>query len=323
MIGDVLVSTPLFEVLKRLYPGATLDVLLSSNNYFVLENDPNIRKRWMYTKRVFSTFNLVRSLRRERYDFLVDLMDNPSATSTVLSLLAGARSTVGIEKENTFAYDIAVPMLSRRETHIVDRIAQLLTPFGIDPSKEQLHIRYYPADSSKEIVRRFLERHAPGRVRIVGVNISAGSDVRFWGIENFKELLSRMLEAFPGYPVLLLYKPSDRQRAETLHRMAPWSLLAPETATFDQFAAFVGKLSLLITPDTSAVHLASAFNIPSVVLYVQSNKELRIWEPYHTPCETLVTDVDDLSTIAPSTVFQAASRLIQQTSRTVSEHVVR
>jgi ADP-heptose:LPS heptosyltransferase len=89
-------------------------------------------------------------------------------------------------------------------------------------------------------------------------------------------------------------------------------LLSPETKTFDAFAAFVKSLRLLVTPDTSAVHLAAAFSIPSVVLYVQSNKDLRIWEPYGSESETLVTDVDDLTTIPPADVFAAIVRLLQQ-----------
>ena len=46
-IGDVLVSTPLLTAVKRHYPGAIVDVLLSTNNHFVLANHPLVRKRWI------------------------------------------------------------------------------------------------------------------------------------------------------------------------------------------------------------------------------------------------------------------------------------
>jgi ADP-heptose:LPS heptosyltransferase len=85
--------------------------------------------------------------------------------------------------------------------------------------------------------------------------------------------------------------------------------LSPLTSTFDQFAALIKHISLLISPDTSAIHLASAFHIPSVVLYVQSDKALRIWEPYGSDYEVVVTDVDDLSTIPVPDVEQAFIKL--------------
>jgi len=49
-IGDVLVSTPLIHAMKSRYPNAIVDFLLSSNNHFVLANEPLVRKRWIYKK---------------------------------------------------------------------------------------------------------------------------------------------------------------------------------------------------------------------------------------------------------------------------------
>ena len=76
----------------------------------------------------------------------VDMIDNPSVTSTILCLLFGAKWNVGIDKDNNYVYDISVPMLSRRETHIVDRIAQLLVPFHIDPQNRESFITIFYTD---------------------------------------------------------------------------------------------------------------------------------------------------------------------------------
>jgi ADP-heptose:LPS heptosyltransferase len=71
-------------------------------------------------------------------------------------------------------------------------------------------------------------------------------------------------------------------------------------------------MSLLVSPDTSAIHLASAFHIPAVVLYVQSDKDLSIWEPYGSDYEVVVTDVDDLTTIPVKDVHAAFIKLIER-----------
>jgi ADP-heptose:LPS heptosyltransferase len=311
-IGDVLVSTPIFASIKAHYPSAIVDVLLSENNHFVLINDLLIRKRWIYQKKLSKVISLVRSIREEKYDFAVDMMDNPSVTSTFLCLLSGARWNVGIAKDNNYVYDIRVPMLSRRETHIVDRIAQLVKPFHIDPKTENFSIRYFTSPKSDDFAEEFLSANQLCKHPLVGINISAGGKARFWGIENYRALLSFMTERFPELCPILLYQPSDKDEATKIVKDNKTVVLSPVTKTFDQFAAFIKRLSLLVSPDTSAIHLASAFNIPSVVLYVQSDKTLRIWEPYRTDHEVVVTDVDDLSTIPVTDVQAALKKLIER-----------
>ncbi len=321
-IGDVLVSTPLIRILKRHYAGIQIDFLLSTNNYFVLENEPLVRKRWVYRKTLWSAIDVLRKIRRERYEYVVDLMDNPSTTSTVVCALSGARWTVGLQKENAYAYDLTVPLLSRKESHIVERLAQLLTVFGIDPAKEDLSLHYHVSRQSRELAREFFRDRQINAQQVVGVNISPARGVRFWGRENFQLFIRGLREQKPDLPILLLFQPNDEVEAKEIARPFPTVLLSPRTNSFDHFAALVERVTYLLTPDTSAVHLAAAFRIPSVVLYVQSNKQLRIWEPYGTPCETLVTDVDDLTQISPQAALQAFERLIAAHSANNSSSVL-
>ena len=289
-----------------------IDVLLSENNYFVLENDPSIRKRWKYQKSIGKIISLVSAIRNEHYDFAVDMMDNPSVTSTILCLVFGARWNVGIAKDNTYVYDIRVPMLSRRDSHIVDRIAQLLLPFHIDPGREELKIRYTTSAESDDDAERFLQTLSLNGHPLPGINISAGGSARFWGVENYRALLSYMSDQYPALHFILLYQPSDEEKAKAIVQDYQNITLSPLTRTFDQFAALIKRLSFLISPDTSAIHLASAFQIPSVVLYVQSDKALRIWEPYGSDFEVVVTDVDDLSTIPVEEVQRACTVLMNR-----------
>jgi len=317
-IGDVLVSTPLFRLLKLRFPNATIDVLLSKNNEFVLANNPHIRKRWIYTKKVGDTLRLIHALRKEHYDYAIDLIDNPSATSTIACLLSGARTTIGLDKENSYAYDISVPLPSRKETHIVERLAQLLTPFGISPGPDELIIEYFPSNDSRNFANQFLGNAKLKDKKLIGINISAGGNVRFWGVENFKKLIRYLENNYPAYQNLLLYNSDYSEKALEIGAHFSSVTLSPITHTFDQFAALIEKVELLITPDTSAVHLAAAFSIPSVVLYVQSNPNLRIWEPYRTPCEPVVTNVDDLTTITVEEVIKAVDHLFKRTSKLIS-----
>lgn len=308
-IGDVLVSTPLLHALKDRYPAATVDFLLSTNNHFVLTNEPLVRKRWVYEKTFVSAVKILRALRQEHYDFVIDLMDNPSATSTIFCALAGGDWNVGLSKENSYSYDVVVPLLSRKETHIIDRLAMLLTVFGINPADIKLKVHYNVLEENRRFSAHALAKAGFADKRIIGINISPGEGTRYWGKENYRNLIRWLQSAFGESPVLILYQPCDKAVAAEIAQPFPDVLLSPETRTFDQFAGLVERLWMLITPDTSAVHLAAAFSVPSVVLYVQSNKDLRVWEPYGSRSETVVTEVDDLRRISVESVTKAVVRL--------------
>ncbi len=308
-IGDVLVSTPLLHALKARYPAATVDFLLSTNNHFVLANEPLVRERWVYERTFVSAVKILRALRRERYDFVIDLMDNPSATSTIFCALAGGTWNVGLSKENAYSYDVVVPLLSRKETHIIDRLAMLLTVFGVNPVDSILKVYYNILPENKALAADYFAKAGFANRQAIGINISPGAGTRFWGTANYQALIRWLRSSYESSPVFVLCQPIDRAVAEEIAKPFPDVVLSPETQTFDQFAGLVERLWILITPDTSAVHLAAAFSIPSVVLYVQSNKDLRVWEPYGSLSETVVTDVDDLRTISIESVTRAVGRL--------------
>ena len=275
----------------------------------MLENDPLIGKRWIYRKKNFGAIiTVLLSIRKEKYDFAVDMMDNTSTTGTILCLLVGARRNVGLMKEHSFAYDIAVSRPLRKDSHIVDRTAQLLLAFGIEPSAEKLRIRYSVTPEAETFANRFLIDNHLDRQPIIGINISAGSPARFWGIENFRKLINHIAEKHPRLRMIVLFKPDDRQQAHTIAESNRNVWLSPITATFDHFAALLRKTSLLVSPDTAAIHLASAFDIPTVILV---HKDQRIWEPYNVPYESLVTDINDLTTIPFDAVASAFERMLK------------
>ena len=310
-IGDVLVSTPLLHALKERYPLAAIDFLLSTNNHFVLQNEPLVRKRWVYEKTFLSALSILKGLRQERYDFVIDLMDNPSATSTIFCALAGGKWNVGLAKQNAYSYDIVVPLLSRKDEHIVDRLAMLLTVFGFKWGEVPLRIRYSVTEERRADADKYFGQSDLDKKHVIGINISPGSGTRFWGTIHYQELIRWLKMEYADCPILILYQPSDRAVAQAIAEPFPDVHLSPETRTFDHFAALVEKLWILITPDTSAVHLAAAFEIPAVVLFVQSDKELRVWEPYKTLSESVITAVDDLKTIPVADVTNAVRSLVK------------
>lgn len=308
-IGDVLVSTPLIDALHQSRPELTIDMLVSVNNVAALDGIPSVRQGWVYHRTLASMVRIVRQIRRERYDVAIDLMDNPSATSTAFSLLSGARWTIGLAKDNDFSYDIRVPLQSRKERHIIERLAPLAEPFGVPAALAEKAVVYEPRPAARSQAREHYRSLGCLERTKIGINISAGHERRYWGTDRFREFLRILRAKHPESAIIIGSKPSDASRAHEIAAGMPDVFVLPAQSSFDSFAAAVAHLDILLTPDTSVVHLASAFSIPSVVLFIQSNPELRVWEPFRSPHISVVTGSDDIRTITLEHVADAWTRL--------------
>ncbi|MDW8436432.1 MAG: glycosyltransferase family 9 protein [Chloroherpetonaceae bacterium] len=305
-IGDTLISTPIFAALKRRYPDIVIDALLDKRNATALDTNPHVRKRFVLKRKLFDFFKAMIQIRAERYDIIADLVHTPSSLSTLFCLFGKSRFVVGFERENDFIYDVKVPF--KKETRMLRALAEILTAFGIEPDKENLRPVFpLPPDSlafAERIARSF------GDKKIVGVNISASLKIKFWGAEKFASLIRLLRSDFPDAAFLVLYAKAYARDAQTIAERSG-ARLCEETQTLSDFAAVVSKLDLLITPDSAAVHLADAFNVPCVVL-THNPDGATAWYPSFCHSCAIHSKTGEVSSIEVAEVYRVAERFARE-----------
>ncbi len=281
-IGDVLVSVPVIRALRHRYPDARLDMLFSRTNFGVRQAvQPYVDHAWRYDKTLAGAVRLLWALRRARYDVVVDLMDNPSANSQLVTRWSGARARVGIRHARAGHYTHAVPLLDQQRVHIVERVAQLLLPFGIDPAAVPLDLAYPLTDADRARARERLgATDLPLRF---GINISA----RYWGRDNFIACI-RWMQQFDRRFAIWVGGAPDHQAEVAAITAATGAGAIPPLASFHDFAAIVREFDLLLTPDTSVIHLGAAWKIPTIGLYHTPPGAPLPWYPYRTAYRALI-----------------------------------
>ena len=305
-IGDVLVSVPVLRAVRRRYPGARLDLLLSNANYGVRSAvAPWVDRVWRYEKRVAPTIGLVRQLRQADYDVVVDLATGPSVTSQVAARWSRPRSILGVLHEEPAFLTHAVPLLDRRRVHIVRRIAELLLGFGVDPDAEDLRLEYPLNYSDRDQARARLPTLR--RSYRLGVNVSARGAEKQWGRESFISAIRDTLQLDPRFEAVVCGSPEDREQVEAI-AAATGAAVVPPLGSFHEFAAVINACDLLLTPDTSTVHLAAAWRIPLVGLFHADPATLP-WTPYDTPHRAIVHQ-GPAAEVPPVRVVQALADLI-------------
>lgn len=284
-IGDMVVSLPTFHVLKEQLPQVKLDVLASPANASIISADATINKVYQYRKdSVVDVFRTFRELARNRYDVIIDLVANVSATSYMMLLWVGREAfKIGVHKNNKVRlYDYVVSTQRLVEAPAVQLHFAGLEPFGIsmgkchDPIGLQLSAELV-AWSAKEI-----ERLRESKYRgLIGVNISAGKPNREWGEKKYTDLLQQLSSRYPQLQFLIFGAPSDYEQMTRIAAAAGENVgTIPRGLSLLQVAALIRKLDCMMTPDTSIVHIAASLSVPLVAMYTAAETNYRRWRPY-------------------------------------------
>ena len=283
-IGDALVTTPLIKLLKENLK-CEIHLLADKKNHFVFTNNNDVDKLIVFHKGIKGFRDFLKLDKSENYDLLIDAHDDVSATVSFLVRLSGATNKLALEKGNREIFTATVPRPDSSRTHVVDRLLALVKPFHIQHDKSELNIIYNLKDDSVNFVDQFLQSIDVSKKFLVGINISAGSDARFWGVNRFIKLI----EYFKSFNVEILILTAEKDLSKANEIGSSTNIKVFMSRNFDLFAAMISKLDFLFTPDTSVIHLASAFRIPLFGLYVKYNTDDIIWFPYKSEYEEITT----------------------------------
>ncbi|MFM8771907.1 MAG: glycosyltransferase family 9 protein [Candidatus Kapaibacterium sp.] len=316
-IGDVIVSTPIIKALRAHLPDARIDMVLSTNNIAVRQ----AVEQWVDSIHVFgksipSLLLLRRRLRRQRYDLVIDLMDNASSTSALLISGAQAPFAIGIDKVNRGVYSHVVPLADQSSVHIVERISRLTWPLGFAIGGEDLRLLFPLTDAQRQSAAEIMPRAADEM--ILAVNISGSDNHRMYPEAKMIEVLRRVREMCETglarrVELRIMSAPAHAEMARRIGQACGISVVEPQKS-YAQFAACIAASDMLLTPDTSAVHVAAAHGVASVVLFSQDARGLMPWTPYKAPCWPCVTLSGALEAIEPTEIITAVEAMLQSTA---------
>ncbi|MCH7724093.1 MAG: glycosyltransferase family 9 protein [Bacteroidetes bacterium] len=291
-IGDALVTTPLLDTVKKEL-NCSIYVLADRKNYFIFENNPSIDEVIIFDKSVNNMFGINKIIKARKIDTVVDLHDDVSTTVSFMIAIAKVRNKFGLKKSNSKIFTKTVERIDSSKHHIIERTLQLGSLFNLPVDKNYVSIHYYPKMESIKFADSEIEKRIPKNKFLIGINLFAGSEARFWGVDNFKKLIVQVEKYEISY---ILFSTQDK--LDIAKNIAEEKFIYPPSKEFDTFAAGISKLNFLFTPDTSVVHIASIYKIPVFGLYVKYNTQDMIWSPYNTEFDCIVTEEPTLKNVS-------------------------
>jgi ADP-heptose:LPS heptosyltransferase len=308
-IGDIVTTSFVFEIIKSNYPKTDIYLLTLKSNKAVLDYNPHLKKVFYSRNNMMLFWNLLK-LKFYSIDLVLDFNDNPSTTTSLIFRFLRAKYKAGYnyqKYENII--NIKVDPLRKDETHIIDRMKDFLIKIGIPVNDNKVKPYFYlnPFIDSKVI------KKSSSNEKLIGINLSAGAKIRYWNKEKWIKLLNRILLEYPSCNLMLLSLDKDKLlREEILSKLIRSINFNPNGMSIQQFAAYIKKSSILITPDTSAVHIASAFGIPTIAMYPNYSSNFISWQPYKNKHRSIKSLDESIEQISVEEVFDAFRSLAKE-----------
>jgi ADP-heptose:LPS heptosyltransferase len=284
-IGDVILATGVFRAIANAQPTVSLDVLTTARAAPVLDGNPHVRRVHLLSRSTTGIAGLVRTIRRARYDVVIDGKITRGASfirSPALTLASRAPYRIGVGGGNHhLVFNLCVDRFDRTSTHMVDGSASLATPFGVDLASTDFRPEIFLTRSEIESANREwcaagtnAEHHGERWL----LNISAGAPVRRWPNERWIGLIAHLRRRRPSSTIVVVGSTSELASVMAVARAS--GVVAVRTDQLRSVLAMVGTSTHVITADTSITHVASAFCIPTLVLI---QRGLTQWLPWQTP----------------------------------------
>ena len=275
-IGDFVIFSRYIDALLHLFPGAPVDFLISGRNRELAADCTAIRRIIDAPgggKR--QEIRLIRRLRRSGYHTVLYPVFSREARYDRICLLAGAEETItmdgGLDRQpariKTFhdrRYGRLVPV--HRDAHEAERMPEFLKNLGY-------------SDGGFRTIIRLREEHFRRLRQTAGLNENeryvvmvpgCGVPIRYWGDAPYAEVVACLADR-KEVTVVLLGSPSEKEMAERILAMAgvrhPRRVvnLTGET-DLHEMAAIVSRAAVYVGSETSAVHMAELYGVPSVCI---------------------------------------------------------
>ena len=297
----MVLTTPLIGALAECYPDARITVIATPATAALARHAPGVGDVFEVGRGVFGRIGATVRLGMRAFDLYIDPKDHHSRSSRLLARAARASRTVIHPSNASGAFQPLPPPLA--PGHYVDRMLapmQLLAPEVTFERRPRIGLSSEAAIVASRVRAGLGDRYAV-------VNVSAGAASRYWRVDRWISLVQWLAR---HVPVAIVSTPADRAKTHSIASTAA-NLLAVDTADILELAAVVAGSSLVISPDTSVVHIASAYNRPTVGLYPPLPDNLRLFAPLSDRSAAVVArDGGEIAEIETDDVIAAVTPLL-------------
>jgi ADP-heptose:LPS heptosyltransferase len=269
-VGDIVLTTPVVRCLRKKFPDAEIHYATKKSFQSILQHNPYINELHLLEN---SLNELVAQLKREKFDYVIDLHNNQRTFLIKLQLGASSSSFDKINFQKWLMVNLKVNRLPNK--HIVDRYLETCSTLGVENDGEGLD--YFLSKEDNVSVKEILPiEFQNGYIAWV---IGAKQNTKKFPVAKIVSVLKQL-----NRPVVLMGGKEDAVDAGEIIRQLPTGLLQLFNAcgkfSLNRSASLVQQSKMVITNDTGLMHIAAAFKKPIISIWGNTIPEFGMY-PYY------------------------------------------
>ena len=273
-LGDVVMSTPMLEVLRERLPHATIEYMTYPFFAPALQGHPGCDRVLTLPSKAGprATLAITKQLRTPRIDWFFDTLGNPR--SSFLMSLARPRHSVAPYRgfrsrlyEHTQHHEHGERSAVR---HQLDMLTPLLGWVDERPPK------VFVEESERQEIAERLDIEVGGD--IVVVHPGATKPERAWPIERWPALIAELKRERPDVRVLVVTQPGWEDAARQIVEASNAGVRQLPALDLRSLMALVSLASLYVGNDGGILHTAVALRVPTVGIFGPTEDD--VWFPY-------------------------------------------
>ncbi len=280
-IGDIVLTSPVIRCLKTQVKHIEIHFLTKKSFLSALNENPYLDKIHCLEN---STKELIEDLKKENYDFIIDLHNNIRTKSVKIKLGKPAFSFKKLNIEKWLLVNLKINKMP--EIHIVDRYLETIAPFGAVNDNKGLD--YFIAKTDELEPKSLPPSHQNEYIAFV---IGGQHATKRLPLEKIISICHKI-----EIPIILLGGKEDLAMAEKIEAECGTEKIynACDKYSLNQSAGIVKQAKKVITHDTGLMHIAAAFKKDILSVWGNTVPAFGMY-PYLAGENSKITEVKNLS----------------------------
>jgi ADP-heptose:LPS heptosyltransferase len=283
-IGDMIITTPVFRELKRVYPQIEISVLASKSNQLVLKNNPYIKNVYLNHKNNFlSDLWTLFYLRKNNFDVCIEFDHSVIPHAIFRLIVIKPKLVISVEKKGRYGvkgsqlklYDYYTQKESN--SHFRDIWLETLSPFSVQPNSNNYDL--FTTHSQNLLAKEFVNQFHNSF--LIGINLEGAVKGKKINYEDLERISVSLYQKYKDIQIIILSTPNNFHNVKDHVKGMGLEYVTTsyKTKTILDVSALISHLDFIITPDTSIVHIASNYNKPIVSIHENNNDSYELFAP--------------------------------------------
>ena len=250
-IGDVILTFPVIDILKRDFPSARLSIVIGPKAESLFCGNPNLDNVYVFDKHqsLLKTLSWVFQLRRQRFDLVVDLRN----TAIPFMISPRHRTSCRVDKVSN--------------THMRDKHLNRLRSVHAFEAEDSAPKALFIPEPDKNYIDELINKKIETGQKYVVIAPGAADSSKRWSEEDFAFVCDRLIEDH-NVKIVFVGGEEDRKVVQRIDKlMEAGSLNLCGRISLVRLAELFAHCFFTIVNDSAPMHLASYLNVPVLALF--------------------------------------------------------